>query len=79
MAAPGLVIPVQILTKSPGREWTWRAGPVRIGHEVIPRSSGGSEVRVKVSAPPVLEQIVGLTYGPFIRLLLANLVRVAGR
>jgi len=75
---PGLLVPVRVLDKVPGRSWSWSVGPLRLGHAVKPAAGGGSEVRVEVRGPLLLEVLVGATYGPIIRLLLANPVRVAG-
>ena len=79
IAAPGLLVPVRVLDKVPGRCWTCSVGPLRLGHAVTPAKGGGREVRVELRGPLWLEVLVGATYGPLIRLLLANLVRVAGR
>ena len=78
IAVPGLLVPVRVLDKMPGRSWSWSVGPLRLGHAVRPAAGDGSEVRVEVRGPLLLEVLVGATYGPIIRLLLANLARVAG-
>jgi carbon monoxide dehydrogenase subunit G len=76
--APAVPLPVSIVAKRAGRYWDWRVGPVEIRHAVSPRGDG-SEVRVEVRGPTPLEITIGATYGPLIRLLVANLARVAAR
>ncbi len=74
-AAP---IPVRITAKSPGRSWDWRVGPVDTRHEVTP-SVNGSDVRLRITAPRLIEAGLRITYGPLVLLLLRNLARVAAR
>lgn len=77
--APGVLVPVRIVGKVPGQEWSWTVGPVRLRHAVMAKAEHGSVVRVEVVAPRPLEVAIRATYGPLIRVFLANLVRVAGR
>ena len=72
-------IPARIVAKDPGREWTWRVGPVEMAHRVEPRADGGCAVALDLRAPAPLERALAATYGPLIALLLRNLARVASR
>lgn len=72
-AAP---IPVRITAKSPGRSWDWQVGPLNMRHEVT-ATAAGSEVRMAITAPRLIEAGLRVTYGPLIALLLHNLARVA--
>jgi len=74
-AAP---IPVRITAKSPGRAWDWQVGPVNMSHEVR-ATANGSEVRMAITAPRLIEAGLRISYGPLIALLLRNLARVAAR
>lgn len=73
-----LPVPAVITGKEAGRAWSWRVGPVALDHRVEPTSSG-SRIEVVLRAPGPLEALLGVTYGPVIALLLANLARVAER
>jgi uncharacterized protein YndB with AHSA1/START domain len=77
--APGIPIPVRILSLTPGEAWTWQAGPMRLTHALRPIDDARSEVRIELRAPLLLEAALGATYGPVIRLMLANLARVGAR
>ena len=75
----GLVpLPARVVAKEPERSWTWRVGPVEMVHRIEPRERGCT-VALDLLAPSGIEAVVGLVYGPLIRLLLRNLARVAGR
>lgn len=69
-------IPARVTAKQPHRSWSWQVGPIRLRHRVRP-TAGGCQVAMDIEAPCGLEALVGLTYGPLVRLLVANLARVA--
>ena len=72
-AAPVLV---RITAKSPGRSWDWQVGLVNMSHQVTPLKTG-SELRIEINAPRVIEAGLRITYGPLVQLLLRNCARVA--
>ena len=74
-----LPVPAVVTDKEPGRSWTWRVGPVRLVHRVRPRADGTCVVGVDLSASPVLETVLALTYGPVVALLVERLARAAER
>ena len=71
-------VPATITAKRAGEDWSWRVGPVTLGHRVEPAGSGAIAA-IDVTAPGPLEPALRLTYGPVIGLLLRNLARVAER
>jgi hypothetical protein len=71
-------VAVRILAVDAGRSWTWRVGPVTMRHLVSTRASGGCEVAIELMAPEPVESAVAGAYGPVMKVLLANLARVAG-
>ena len=70
-------VPAQIVHKRSGRSWTWRVGPMVLVHAVTPRPGGGCRVAITLQAPGPLEPVLAATYGPVVRLMVANLARVA--
>jgi hypothetical protein len=73
---PGVLVPVRVSAKTEGRSWDWRTGPTRFRHRVEPRGTG-SLITLELVAPPGIEGILALTYGPLIRLVIARLATVA--
>jgi len=73
-----LPVPARVVTKRPGRSWSWRVGGVELNHRVQPRANGCT-VAVDLSASPQVEALLRLSYGPVVALLLRNLARVAER
>ena len=73
-----LPIPATIGGVEPGREWTWRVGPVELRHTVT-AADPGTLIGLELSAPRPLEPAIRITYAPVARLVLANLARVAAR
>jgi hypothetical protein len=71
-----LPVPARIVSKRPGRSWTWRVGLVEMVHRVDPRA-GGCEVAVDLIAPPPLERALARVYGPVISATLRRLARRA--
>jgi hypothetical protein len=61
-------VPARITAKTPGREWTWQVGLVRMRHRVEP-----GRVAIDVEAPGPLERAVAVTYGPVIASTLRRL------
>ena len=72
-------IPARILSKDPGRAWTWRVGPATLVHRVEPDGAAGAVVAIDISAPAAVEAALRLTYGPLVAVLLRNLGRAATR
>lgn len=72
-----LPVPARITAKEPRRSWTWRVGGLTLVHRVEPRSRG-CLVAIDIAAPQPLEQVVGLSYGPVVGLLVRRLARAAG-
>ncbi len=74
-------VPAKIVSKRAGRSWTWQVGfgLVEMAHRVEPREDGGCVVSIDLSAPPVLERALGLSYGPVIQATLDCLGRKALR
>ena len=74
-------VPAKVVAKRAGRSWRWRVGPLEIVHRVEPnlnaRLEDGSKVAIDMLAPPPLEAVLAVTYGPAIALLVRNLARVA--
>ena len=71
-------VPAVVLDKRAGRSWTWRVGLVRLEHQVEP-TRDGCVVSMRLSAPAPLEQLLAVTYGPLVALLVRNLASVATR
>jgi Polyketide cyclase / dehydrase and lipid transport len=71
-------VPATVTAKRAGRSWTWRVGLVDIAHRVEPRA-GGCVVAVDLCAPPALEPLLRVSYGPVVALLVRNLARVAAQ
>jgi hypothetical protein len=71
-------VPVHVTAKSAGEYWDWTTGPLRIRHRVEP-AGDGCRLTIEVHAPAPVEALVGATYGPLIRWVLARLARVAAR
>ena len=71
-------VPAVVLDKRAGRSWTWRVGVVRLEHQVEP-TRDGCGVSMRISAPAPLEQLLAVTYGPLVALLVRNLASVATR
>jgi hypothetical protein len=71
-----LPVPARIVTKRPGRSWTWQVGPVEMVHRVE-RRVGGCEVAIDLIAPAPLERVLAAGYGPVIRATLRRLAEVA--
>ncbi len=67
-----LPVPARITAKTPGRDWTWQVGPVRMRHRVQP-----GLVAIDLQAPGPLEPAVATAYGPVIRWALRRLARRA--
>ena len=72
-------IPVAVTRVDPPRAWTWRVGPVEVGHEVRGLAGGGCEVATTLRAPRALEPVLAATYGPVVARLMRHLARVAAR
>ncbi len=62
-------VPARITAKTPGRDWTWQVGPVRMRHRAEP-----GLVAIDLEAPGPLEPAVAALYGPVIRWALRRLV-----
>ena len=71
-----LPVPARIVSKRPGRSWTWRVGLVEMVHRVDPRADG-CEVAVDLIAPGPLEGALARAYGPVISATLRRLARRA--
>jgi hypothetical protein len=69
-------VPARITGKDPGRSWDWHVGLASFRHRVTP-VPGGSVVGVDITATPPVEQVMRVTYGPLVALLVRNLARVA--
>jgi hypothetical protein len=72
-------VPAVVTGVDAPRAWTWRVGPVELGHEVRALGDGGCEVATTLRAPHALEAVLAVTYGPVVALLMRNLARVAAR
>lgn len=72
-------IPARIVSKRPGRSWTWRVGfgLVEMAHRVDPREDGGCVVSIDLNAPAALERALAVGYGPVIQATLDRLGRKA--
>lgn len=72
-------VPARIVSKRPGRSWTWHVGfgLVEMAHRVEPRAGGGCVVAIDLSAPGPVERVLGLGYGPVIQATLERLGRKA--
>jgi hypothetical protein len=74
----GVPVPARVVEVRPGQAWTWRVGPVELVHRVRPDPAApGSVVAIDVLAPPPLEAMLRVTYGPVVGLLIRRLARVA--
>jgi Polyketide cyclase / dehydrase and lipid transport len=71
-------VPARVVAKRPGRSWSWDVGGVLIDHRVEPRANGCT-IAIDLEAPPPLEAILRVSYGPLVALLVRNLARVAER
>jgi hypothetical protein len=71
-----LPVPATIVAKRPGQSWSWRVGGVLMDHRVEPRPDGCT-IAIELDAPPPLEPLLRLSYGPAVALLIRNLARVA--
>ena len=69
-------VPARIVSKTPGREWTWHVGPMALVHAVHP-TPVGSRITMTIRAPRPLEAVLAATYGPVVQLLVRRLARVA--
>ncbi len=67
-------LPARVETVDTGRSWSWRVGPLRLRHQVLPQPEGSTVVMV-VDAPAALEW----AYAPLVGLLTRRLARVAER
>lgn len=67
-----LPVPARIVAKTPGREWTWQVGVVRMHHRVEPHGAG-SVVAIDLEAPGPIEPAVAAAYGPVIKWTLRRL------
>jgi hypothetical protein len=76
--AGAVPIPAQILDVQTGRSWSWKVGPATLLHTVDP-SADGTVIGIRIEAPSALEAVMRVAYMPLVRLLLANLARVAER
>lgn len=73
-------VPAVITDVEPGRSWTWRVGPVTFVHHVAPAPGGsGTVVGTDLSAPPPVEALLRVSYGPWTGALMWVLARVAER
>ena len=63
-----LPVPARITGKTPGRDWTWQVGPVRMRHWVAAGAVG-----IDLTAPGPLEPALAAGYGPVIRWSLRRL------
>ncbi|MFA9272912.1 MAG: SRPBCC family protein [Baekduiaceae bacterium] len=70
-------VPVEVTSKTDGRSWTWKVGPISMVHRVRPRADGTSVVGVDLHAPAPLEPALAATYGPVVDLLVHHLARTA--
>ncbi|UUY04912.1 SRPBCC family protein [Svornostia abyssi] len=52
-------VPVEVTSKTDGRSWTWKVGPISMVHRVRPRADGTSVVGVDLHAPAPLEPGAG--------------------
>lgn len=63
----GLVpVPVTVSEVDRPRRWAWRAGPIRVDHEVQAHD-GGSRVAFTLRAPGPVEALLRPVYGPVMR------------
>lgn len=69
-------VPAKITSKTDGRQWTWRVGPMLLEHAVHP-TPVGSRITMTIRAPGPLEPLLAATYGPVVQLLVRRLARVA--
>ncbi len=69
-------VPARIVSKTPGREWTWHVGPMALEHAVHP-TPVGSRITMTIRAPAPLEAVLAVTYGPIVQRLVRRLARVA--
>jgi hypothetical protein len=74
-----LPILARIVSKRPGRSWTWQVGfgLVEMAHRVEPCEGGGCVVSIDLTAPVALERALTLGYGPVIQATLDRLGRKA--
>ncbi|MBJ7332496.1 MAG: SRPBCC family protein, partial [Solirubrobacteraceae bacterium] len=74
----GLVpVPVEVTSKTEGRSWTMKVGPVTMVNRVRPRADGTCIVGIDVHAPAPLEPALAATYGSVVDLLVHHLARTA--
>ncbi|CAN5477024.1 hypothetical protein BH10ACT11_BH10ACT11_14790 [soil metagenome] len=73
-----LPVAARIISVDPGRSWSWKVGPVVLDHGVRPAREG-SVIEIGIEAPRALETAMRAAYLPVVRLVLANLARVAER
>jgi hypothetical protein len=71
-------VPARILAKEPGTSWDWQVGPAWFRHRVTPEPTGAL-IGIDITAPGPIEQVLRVTYGPLVALLVRNLARVAER
>jgi hypothetical protein len=74
----GAPVPVRIVAVIRGRMWSWRVGPVEIGHHVEPMDDG-TLIAFELDAPTGLALPLRVGYGPFTALMARNLARVAAQ
>jgi hypothetical protein len=72
-------VPARIVEVVPERSWSWRVGPVLMDHRVTPRRHGGCVIAIDLQAPPPLEAVLRVSYGPVVGALVARLARVSSR
>ena len=70
-------VPAEVTDKRAGESWTWKVGPASLVHRVERRRTG-CEVVIEMHAPPTLEAVLALTYGPLVGLLVKRISAVAG-
>jgi hypothetical protein len=69
-------VPAKVVRVERGRSWVWRVGPVDLDHRVEP-TPGGALLAVTLSAPPPLEAVLRVSYGPVCGALVKRMARVA--
>lgn len=74
-----LAVAARITAVDRGRSWSWQVGPVTLHHGVRADGGGGAVIEIGIEAPGPLELAMRAGYLPVVRLVLANLARVAAR
>ena len=72
-------VPAAVTRVDAPRAWTWRVGPVELGHEVGRSATAAARWPRRCARRARLEPLLAATYGPVVALLMRNLARVAAR